>query len=168
MKNRKSSDGFWGRGTIRIPKGSHLPKCQARGVAGEGVTRRGCQSRVGVALSVQCLPPVPLLAVSKGWWVTMVVEGARGPRQGGDQSGLGRVRRQRLPRTPPEAGRTSGQQGSAGGLQPRTPVNRVLGSLQPGQQVGDRAPCRLAFQQPLSGSEKPGLPRHHGVTSPHC
>lgn len=102
MKNRKSSDGFWGRGTIRIPKGSHLPKCQARGVAGEGVTRRGCQSRVGVALSVQCLPPVPLLAVSKGWRVTMVVEGGRGPRQGGDQSGLGRVRRQRLPRTPPE------------------------------------------------------------------
>lgn len=33
--------------------------------------------------------------------------------------------------------------------------------------MGYRAPWRLAFQKPLSGSEKPGLPCHHGVTSPH-
>ena len=50
--------------------------------------------------------------------VTMVVEGAQGLCQGGDQSELGGVRRQWLPRTPPEAGRTSGQRDSAGVFSP--------------------------------------------------
>lgn len=167
MKNQKSSDSFWGRGTIRIPKGSHLPKCQARGAAGEGVTWRGCQSRVGVVLSAQPHPPMPVLAVSKGWcggqwWWRWHGAHAREGTRGG-----GKARRQWLLWIPPTPGRTWGSPGLSGGLQPRTPMDRVLGSLQPGQQVGERAPCRLASQQPMSGSEKAGLPHHHGVTSPH-